>query len=49
VVVIEPDFASKSAIGTNALDPSRRPAAAQAGHAQAAHVAAAVKVIWPTA
>jgi NTE family protein len=49
VVVIEPDFASKDAIGTNSLDPSRRPAAAQAGHAQAPHLAAAVKAVWPTA
>lgn len=49
VAVVEPDFASKSAIGTNNLDPSKRPVAAQAGHAQAPHVAAAVKDVWPTA
>ncbi|MFT3838662.1 MAG: patatin-like phospholipase family protein [Myxococcaceae bacterium] len=48
VVVVEPDFASKSAIGTNTLDPTRRPVAAQAGHAQAPHLAAAVKDVWAT-
>jgi NTE family protein len=49
VAAIEPDSASKSAIGTNALDPAKRPAAAQAGHAQAAHAVAAVREVWPTA
>ena len=47
VVVIAPDAASRSAIGLNNLDPSRRAAAAQAGHAQAPHVVPAVREVWP--
>ena len=46
VVVVEPDFASRSAIGRNALDPSRRRPSAQAGFAQAPHVAAAIRALW---
>lgn len=46
VVVIEPDAAALKAIGRNVLDPARRAAAAQAGYAQAAPVAAAVRAIW---
>lgn len=46
VVVIAPDAASRSAIGTNNLDPSRRRAAAEAGLAQAPRVAPAVREVW---
>jgi NTE family protein len=46
VAVIEPDAASRSAIGSNNLDPSRRPAAAEAGLSQASQVAAAVREVW---
>lgn len=46
VVVIKPDKAALEAIGKNVLDPARRPAAARAGHAQAAAAAAAVSAVW---
>ena len=44
VAVVKPDKAALEAIGKNVLDPARRPAAARAGHAQAAAVLAAVIV-----
>jgi NTE family protein len=46
VLVIKPDKAALEAIGRNMLDPARRVAAAQAGHAQAASEAAAAQAIW---
>jgi NTE family protein len=45
-LVISPDAESKRAIGSNVLDPARRPASARAGHAQAATVAEAVNSTW---
>ena len=46
VVTIEPDDASRQAIGPNPLDPSVAKAAAQAGRAQAAQVVAEVAEVW---
>jgi len=46
VAVIEPDAAAVRAIGRNVLDPARRPAAARAGHAQAAQEAQAAAAAW---
>jgi NTE family protein len=46
VTVIKPDKAALRAIGRNVLDPARRPAAAQAGYAQAASVAAETEAVW---
>ena len=46
VTVVKPDKAAVAAIGRNVLDPSRRPDAARAGHAQAASVAAEVGALW---
>jgi NTE family protein len=46
VMVIKPDKAALRAIGRNVLDPARRPAAAQAGYAQAASVAAETEAVW---
>jgi NTE family protein len=46
VMVIKPDEAALRAIGRNVLDPARRPAAAQAGYAQAASVAAETEAVW---
>lgn len=46
VAVVKPDKAALEAIGKNVLDPARRPAAARAGHAQAAAVLAAVSAVW---
>jgi NTE family protein len=46
VAVIKPDKAALRAIGRNVLDPARRPAAAQAGFAQAASVAAETEAVW---
>ena len=40
------DRAALEAIGKTVLDPARRPAAARAGHAQAAAVLAAVSAVW---
>ena len=45
VEVIVPSDAAAEAFGPNLLDPARRAAAAQAGHAQAATVAAALQAI----
>ncbi|GAA5149396.1 patatin-like phospholipase family protein [Microbacterium pseudoresistens] len=44
--VLSPDEQSRAAIGTNALDPSARTAAAQAGLAQAVRDADAVAAVW---
>lgn len=44
--VVSPDRVARRAIGRNALDPPRRPAAARAGFAQAASVAQQVKAAW---
>ncbi|MEV6595799.1 patatin-like phospholipase family protein [Actinoplanes sp. NPDC051346] len=44
--VISPNAASRTAIGRNALDPSRRAPAAEAGRAQAAEVAERVGKAW---
>jgi NTE family protein len=46
VAVVSPDQAALAAIGRNVLDPARRAPAAQAGHAQAAKVAAEVAAVW---
>jgi NTE family protein len=45
-VVVSPDAAARTAIGTNVLDPARRAASARAGHAQAAAVAERVRAVW---
>ncbi|WP_433046849.1 patatin-like phospholipase family protein [Dactylosporangium sp. CS-033363] len=45
-LVIEPDEAALEAIGPNALDPSRRAAAAEAGLRQGEALAGAVRAIW---
>jgi NTE family protein len=45
-LVIEPDEAALAAIGPNALDPSRRAAAADAGLRQGESIAAAVRAVW---
>lgn len=44
--VVSPDRAAQRAIGSNVMDPARRPAAARAGFAQAAMVAAQVAAAW---
>ena len=44
--VVSPDRAAKRAIGRNVMDPSRLPAAARAGFAQAASVAPKVASAW---
>ncbi|MFC3382366.1 patatin-like phospholipase family protein [Couchioplanes azureus] len=44
--VVSPDAAARTAIGRNALDPSRRAPAAEAGRAQAAAVAERVRKAW---
>lgn len=44
--VVVPDAAARTAIGSNVLDPARRPAAAQAGREQAATVADRVRQAW---
>ncbi len=46
VTVIKPDKAALRAIGKNVLNPARRPAAAQAGYAQAESIAQEVKAVW---
>jgi NTE family protein len=46
VSVIEPDAASAVARGPNALDPSRRAPAAEAGRAQGQRMAAGMKRFW---
>ncbi|MCD0484246.1 patatin-like phospholipase family protein [Streptacidiphilus sp. ASG 303] len=45
-VLLTPDRASRRAFGRNPLDHARRPAAARAGHAQAAAAAGAVAAVW---
>jgi len=45
-IVIEPDPASRTAIGNNVLDPAARRGAAQAGRAQAAAVVEQVRGVW---
>jgi NTE family protein len=45
-ILLSPDAAAVEAIGGNVLDPVRRPFAAEAGRAQAATVAAAVRSVW---
>ncbi|OJF12168.1 patatin-like phospholipase family protein [Couchioplanes caeruleus] len=44
--VVTPDAAARAAIGRNALAPSRRAPAAEAGRAQAAAVAERVRRVW---
>jgi NTE family protein len=46
VVVVSPDKAARRAIGSNPLDPARRPPAARAGRAQAARTSAAIGPLW---
>jgi len=46
VAVIQPDAASKRAIGKNVLDPAARAPSAEAGRAQAASVAAQLADVW---
>ncbi|KOV85176.1 patatin-like phospholipase family protein [Nocardia sp. NRRL S-836] len=45
-IVVSPDAAALAAIGKNLLDPARRKPAAEAGYAQAASVADAVRAVW---
>lgn len=45
-ILLSPDDAARAAIGGNVLDPARRAAAAEAGRAQAAAVAEAVRAVW---
>jgi len=45
-IVVSPDQAALAAIGPNLLDPARRRPAAEAGLAQAASVAEAVRAVW---
>jgi NTE family protein len=45
-IVVSPDAAAVAAIGRNVLDPARRAPAAEAGRAQAAAVAEAVRGVW---
>lgn len=45
-IVVSPDRAALAAIGSNLLDPARRRPAAEAGYAQAASVADAVREVW---
>ena len=44
--IVSPDQESRKAIGRNVLDPSRRPASAQAGRRQAEMASAMVREIW---
>lgn len=46
VAAITPDKVALKAIGRNVLDPAHRPAAARAGHEQAASAAEAVRAVW---
>jgi NTE family protein len=48
-VVVSPDANARRAIGGNVLDPARRQASAQAGHAQAAAVVEEVAAVWSDA
>jgi NTE family protein len=45
-IVVSPDKTALAAIGPNLLDPARRRPAAEAGLAQAASVAEAVRQVW---
>jgi NTE family protein len=45
-IVITPDRAARSLMGSNSLDPAKRPAAAAAGLRQAESVAADVAAVW---
>jgi len=45
-IVLSPDAAALKAIGGNVLDPARRAPSAEAGRAQAASVAQAVREVW---
>jgi NTE family protein len=45
-IIVSPDAASRAAIGSNVLDPTRRAPAAQAGRAQAAAVAEQIRAVW---
>jgi NTE family protein len=45
-VIVAPDAATKAAIGTNVLDPTRRAPAARAGRKQATDVLAGVAKVW---
>lgn len=45
-IVVSPDKTALAAIGPNLLDPARRRPAAEAGRAQAASVAEAVRQVW---
>jgi NTE family protein len=45
-LVISPTDAALTAIGRNPLDPARRAPSAEAGRAQAAQMAAAVRAVW---
>ncbi|WP_245733270.1 patatin-like phospholipase family protein [Lentzea jiangxiensis] len=45
-IVVSPDGQALAAIGTNLLDPARRKPAAEAGRAQAASIADAVREVW---
>ena len=47
VAVVSPDAAAQEAIGPDVLDPSRRPAAAEAGLAQGAATADEIRAVWP--
>jgi NTE family protein len=49
VTLIMPDGPSREAIGPNALDPLRRPAAARAGFEQAEHEIERVRELWDAA
>jgi NTE family protein len=45
-IVVSPDKVALAAIGPNLLDPARRKPAAEAGRAQAASIAKAVREVW---
>jgi NTE family protein len=45
-IVVSPDKTALAAIGPNLLDPARRRPAAEAGRAQAASIAEAVRQVW---
>lgn len=49
VVVVYADEATKTAMGSNPLDPATRAPSARAGHAQAAGIAAEVRALWTAA
>jgi NTE family protein len=46
VAVVSPDRDSRTAIGRNVLDPAARAPSAEAGRAQAAHVAQRIAEVW---